>query len=450
MNYRKFKLDKDFSKELSGKDLKVLEILESVVISTGKIYQVQQEEGFYPEGVSKKQIEDANKKNPSILSPFTHVSLESGKLVAEPYHKRYEELLKPIAKQLEQAANICDNRSFKVYLRLRAKSLLDGSYKEADIAWLKVKNYKIDFSIAPFERYLDCLFFIKRIYQAHIGVISDVDTELANKFQNVLYSSANTSYTSHHSMQIPRKGVEVLVEDTPAVSGYATEILFLGEHFPCDLDIMDRYGAKILIYNSQIKLRFKQLHYPVFQLLFEKRFARNFSKDLLYKVATYNPILYELTRQLHKYVGSRERMKELYGIIDEANSFASGIQHCKYLLAKGVLSQEEFEAIIINHIIWMFGDWLFYRKNKCLDTLVKADAIALNFYLSSGALKEKEGIYWPNFSKIFFEIESLAEELSYLLEQGTHEEAKKLIDKNANLHNFEALSKKLDKLPVKF
>ncbi len=448
MNFNKFKLPTESYRRLSDKDRKVLEILEKVVAAIGRIYKLQQEEGFYPKGVSKKEIEEANKKNPAILSPFTYVAKEGGKLVAIPYHQRYKKLLEPLVKELEDAATISTNKTFKTYLKLRAKSLLDGSYKQADIAWLKVKNYKIDFSIAPFERYLDNLFFIKRVYQAHVGIISEPETRLAKKFQDVLYSS-KISYSSHHSMQIPRKGVEVLVENTPAVSGYTTDILFLGEHFPCDLDIMEQYGAKILIYNSQIKLRLDKLHYPVFKSLFEKRFAKKYSKELLYRVATYNPILYELTRQLHKYVGSRKRMGELYGIIDEANSFASGIQHCKYLFGKGMLSQDEFEAIIINHIIWMFSDWLFYQKNKSLDTLVKADAIALSFYLSSGALKEKNGIYWPNFSKIFFEIENLADELSYLLEKGTHEEAKKLIDENANLNNFKRLSKKLIKLPVK-
>lgn len=449
MNYRKFKLSKDTHRDLSSSDLQVLEILEKVVAGVGEIYKLQVKEGFYPKGVSKKRIEEAEKKHPAILSPFTYVSEERDHLVAQPYHQRYRKLLEPLVKELEKAARICNNKSFKVYLRARAKSLLDGSYKEADIVWLRVKNYPIDFSIAPFERYLDNLFFNKRIYQAHVGIISNAETKLAKKFQEVLYSS-KISYSSHHSMQIPRKGVEVLVEDTPAISGYATDVLFLGEHFPCDLDIMEQFGAKILIYNSQIKLRFEKLHYPVFKSLFEPRFAKKYSKNLLQSVATYNPILYELVRQLHKYVGSRKRMGELYGIIDETNSFASGIQHCKQLFGKGMLSEDEFEAIIINHIVWMFSDWLFYQKNKSLETLVKADAIALNFYLSSGALKERNGIYWPNFSKIFFEIENLAVELSYLLEKGSHQEAEKLINENANLDNFKRLSKNLKNLPVKF
>lgn len=448
MNYRKFKLSNESYRILSAKERQVLEILERVVAGVGKIYQLQQEDGFYPEGVSKEEIERANRKNPAILSPFTYVAKEGNRLIAILYCQKYRSLLEPLAEDLEKAAKLCENPSFKKYLRARAKAILDGSHKEADVAWLNVKNHKIDFSIAPFERYLDNLFFIKRIYQAHVGIVSGSETRLARKFQDVLYSS-KISYSRHHSMQIPRKGVEVLVEDTPAVSGYATDILFLGEHFPCDLDIMEQYGAKILIYNSQIKLRFEQLHYPVFKALFERRFAKNYSKDLLYRVAAYNPIIYELTRQLHKYVGSRKRMSELYGIIDEANSFASGIQHCKHLLGKGMLSQDELEGIIINHIIWMFSDWLFYKKNKSLDTLVRADAIALNFYLTSGALKEKNGIYWPNFSKIFFEIENLADELTYLLEKGSHEEAKKLINENAKLTNFEKLSKNLENLPIK-
>lgn len=448
--YRKFKLNKDLYKSLSLNELKILQILEKVVIGAGEIYDLQLKEGFYPKKVLKKRIEEAEKKHPAILSPFTYISEEGEHLFAQPYHQRYHKQLEPLAKELEKAAEICENKSFKVYLRLRAKSLLDGSYKQADIAWLKVKNSKLDFSIGPFERYMDSLFFIKRIFQAHVAVISQEETKLAKKFEKVLYSSATINYSAHHSTRIAKKGVEVLVEDTPVTSGYASDTLFTGEHFPGDLDIMEQYGSKILIYKSHIKLRFDSLRYMVFKSLFEGRFAKKYSKDLLYKTTLYSAVIYELGRQLHKFPDARRRLKELYGIIDKANSYASGIQHCKYLFAKGMLSQDEFEAMIIDHILWMFCDWLFYQKNPRLEMLVKAKAIGLNYYLSSGALRESNGIYWPNFSKIFFEIESLAVKLVYLLERGTYEEAKKFVEENANLDNFKRLSKNLKNLPVKF
>lgn len=443
MIYRKFKLDTKITEYLSGEDKKILKILEDVVREVAHVYELQVRDGFYPKNVSKQEIESAAKNNPEILSPFTISERKDSRLEATPYQEKYAKYLEPIADKIDQAASICTNPSFKKYLKARAKSLRDGSYREADIAWLNVKNSAIDFSIAPFERYLDKMFFIKRVFQAHVGIV-DVDrTKRANNIKTALYSSAKLSPDRYHSTNIPKKGVQVLVESTPATAGYMAEVLFSGEHFPSDLDIMQHFGAKIIYYRSQIDLKFNKLYYPIFKLIFEKRFAEKYSKELLLTAVAHNALLYELGRQLHKFEGARERLKELYGPIDEANGFASGIQHSKHLVVKGLISEDELEAIIITHILWMFADWVLYKHNKSKESHILGNSMLLNAYLKSGALKVQKGISWPNFSKMFFQIEEMADHLVYLLREGSYEEASKFIKKRADIKNFEILGEKL-------
>lgn len=443
MIYRKFTLSRDINNQLSGEDKQVLKILQGVVRGVSEIYKFQKKEGFYPRGITKKQLEEASKQDSQIISPFTYVVKTNGKLAAIPYYERYAQYLKPLAKKIDQAANLCRNKSFKDYLKARARSLLDGSYREADIAWLNVKNCKIDFSIGPFERYLDKILFIKRVFQAHVGVIDQSKTNLAANIKEVLYSSAKLSPNKYHSTQIPQKGVNVLWEQTPATAGYMSEVVFSGEHFPCDLDLMEQYGSRILIYQSQFMLKFDKLYFPIFKAIFEKRFASKYPKELLFKAAGLNVLTYELGKQLHKFTGARERLQEIYGIIDEANGFASGIDHCKHLLVKGLTSQDELEAIMIIHILWMFADWLFYTKNKAKESHVIGNSILLNAYLLGGALKVNGGIYWPNFTKIFFEVETTANQLVHILQEGSYKDAQRFIKKHANLKNFEKLGRNL-------
>ncbi len=446
MFYRKFKIDRNLYNRVSEGDKRILRLLEQVVKDVATIYELQKREGFYRKGVTKKQIEDAGKIDPQILSPFTFVNKKNGKLEAIPYHQKYASYLKPIAQKVEKAAKLCSNKSFKVYLKARAKSLLDGSYKGADLAWLNVKNCKIDFSIGPFERYLDKILFIKRIFQAHMGVIDQDKTKLAEKMKEVLYSSAKLSPSTYHSTHIPQKGVRVLWEETPATAGYMSEVIFSGEHFPSDLDLMEEYGSKILFYRSLFKLKFDKLYYPIFKIIFEKRFASKYSKELLLRAVGLNVLSYELSKQLHKFNGARERLQELYGPIDEANGFASGIEHCKHLLMKGLISQDDLEGIMIIHILWMFADWLFYTHNKAKEIHVIGNSILLNAYLTSGALRFSQGMSWPNFSKIFFEIEATANQLVHILQEGSYKDAQKFIKENANLKNFEVLGKNLTKI----
>ncbi|MBI2334427.1 hypothetical protein HYU96_01365 [Candidatus Daviesbacteria bacterium] len=451
MIYRKFKPDKKVYAGLSEDDKKVLAILGGVVKEVARVYELQLKDGFYPKGISKKVLEEAAKKDPEILSPFSFVEKKNVQLEAVPYHQKYAEYLIPISKKIEKAARICKNKSLRFYLKARAKSLIDGSYREADIAWLNVKNSNIDFSVGPFERYLDKILFIKRIFQAHVGIIHKEKTAFAEKIKDTLYASAKLSTEKYHSTNIPKKGVAILVENCLASSGYMADTIFSREHFPSDLDVMQQHGAKVLIYQSQMDLRFKKLYYYIFKSLFEKRFAQKYSRELLYEAVSFNALIYELGRMLHKFSGSRERLKELYGPIDEANSFASGLEHSKHLVVKGLISQDKLEAMIIMHIVWMFTDWLIYQhNNKVNENHIVGGSILLNSYFSHGALHEAGGVSWPNFSKIFFEIETLAYQLVALLQRGSYSQVQQFIKRNADLSIYQRLGKKLDFLTASF
>lgn len=446
MFYRKYKLNKKVYANLSKEDGLILKILEDVVKDVATLYEFQLKEGFYPKGVTKAEVEHAAKIDPEILSPSTFAQRKNGKLEVLPYHIHYSKYLKPLAKKIEKAAEVCTNQSFKLYLEARAKFLIDGNLNEVYKAWVNVKNSKLDFNVGPFETHLDKLLNIKRAFQSFVGIINKTDTKLAEQYKETLYSSAKLSFSKYHSTEIAKRGVSVFVEFIPAIAGYPADVLSSGEHFPQDLDLALKYGAKTVIYASQYELKFEKLYYPIFKTIFEKRFASKYSKELLLEATGWSILLYELGKQLHKFRGAKERLQEFYAPIDEANGFASGIEHSKHLVVKGLLSQEQLEAIIIIHIVWMVADWLLYKDNIAKQSHMIGYSILLNSYLSHGTLKISEGISWPNFSRIFFEIESMSYKLVYLLQKGSYKEASQFIKKNTNLKTFERLSKSLSKL----
>ena len=446
MIYRKYKLEKKYYSNLSKEELAVLKILEGAVKDIAKIYELQIKEGFYPRGISKEVLEKENEIDPDILSPFTYVSRENGLLKAIPYHILFAKHLIPIAKKIEKAAALSTNKSFKAYLQARAKSLLDGSYKRADILWLNVKDTKIDFNIGPFEKYLDKLFFVKSAFQGHVGIIDEDATEKATIYKETLYSSAKIGFSKVHSTDIPKKGVQIIYEETPVTAGYISYALTTGQHFPADVDIMQQYGSKIIIYYSPLRSKFDKLYYPIFRACFEKTFALKYSRQLLFEATSLCGLLANLGRQLHQFNGARERLRQLYAQVDAANGFASGIEHSKHLVVKGLISQDQLEAIIIVHILWMVADWIRYKQLNIKESHTIGNSILLNSYLSSGALKESKGISWPNFSRIFFEIETMAYKLTYLLQNGSYKEAEKFIKENANLKSFERFSKTLSNI----
>lgn len=449
MLYRKYRLNKNEYANLSKEDRLILKFLERVVKDAVYLYELQLKEGFYPKGITKEELENAAKLDPEILSPITFIQRKNGRLEAVPYHVHYAKYLIPLAKKIEKTAQIVTNKSFKQYLLSRAKSLSDGSFKDTYRLWLNVKNSHIDFAIGPFETHLDKVLSLKRAYQAHIGTLDQKQTKVAESYKETLYSSAKISFSKYHSTDIPKRGVSVFVENTLAISGYPADILSSGQQFPRNVDIALKYGSKIIIYSSQIRLKFEKLYFPIFKTIFERRFASKYSKELLLEATGWTILFYELGKQLHKFVGVRDRLQELYPPIDEANGFASGIEHSKHLVVKGLLSQEQLEAIMIIHIVWILADWLLYKESIVKRSHMIGYSILLKSYLSHGALKTSGGISWPNFSRIFFEIESLAYKLVYLLQKGSYKEARVFIKKNADLKSFEQLSKTLSKINTK-
>ena len=434
---KEFKIEPQFLKILTAGEKKIVPLLIEASKKIDKIFRLQENDeyrgaNFYPHDATREEIEKAAAENPKIFSPFTIVKRENGKLTAVDYHKEYSEFLEPTVAILKNAAKITKNRSFKNYLLALAAALVSGKYQQADIAWLAVKNTNIDIIIGPHERYLDKLFFIKRAYQANVSLIDKEKTESARYIRDTLYK---TTGDRPHRIT-PPSIVDVQIRRSFILAGFIGKALFSVQHLPSDSETIEKYGSKIIGCLSVIDQKFDKVIYPIFNALFEKKFKASYSKELLKKGNFYYALLTALAQQLHRYQNSRTRLRELFPVIDEANSAASGIFHSKHLLLKGVIDQKELESIMICQICWIFSEWIAYKKNNIREDYLRGDTLVLNFLLREGALQEKEGISWPNFAKIFFEMENLAVIFVRFLEEGTYLEVHEFL---SHYLSFDAL-----------
>ena len=83
------------------------------------------------------------------------------------------------------------------------------------------------------------------------------------------------------------------------------------------------------------------------------------------------------------------------------------------------------------------------KSTKIREHYLKGDALTLNFLMSVGALQEKEGISWPNFAKMFFEMENLATIFTRILEESTYIEAQEFLSKYLSFDAFKAFDARL-------
>lgn len=445
---RIFKVNPEILNTLSQNEKKLLPILISAVKDLDDIYRLQENHinngaNFYPRDAVKNEILEASKKNPKILSPFTIVKRDKNhNLTTVNYHDEYQKLLLPIHAKLIKAAKICENKSLKNYLEVVARSLITGSYSQSDEAWLKVKNNNIDIIIGPYERYLDKLFFVKRAYQGCVCIIDHEKSKKATQIRDILYSTIRPN----ENRIISPSTTEVQVRNAVIFSGFLGRVLFTQQHLPADSDSVEKYGSRILGYETSLNYKFEKLIYPIFNAVFEKKFRQRYTKEQIRRGCDYNVLLNGIIQHLHRYRNSRTRLRELFPIFDEASSVACSIHHAKYLILKGVIDQKELEAIMIAQICWIFSESVVARKNNSRDVYLKGDAMIFNFLQREGALLEKDGISWPNFAKMFFEMENLASIFTRILEEGTYAEAQDFLSKYLSLDSLKVFDNRLSKI----
>ena len=448
--YKQFKLERAIYSELSSDEKKVLPLLIKACSQVAIIYSLQARDkdqykgaSLYPHNVSDAEIANASKTNPEILSPYSVVEKDKQGLLSIPYHVKYKDNLERISSLLKKAAALSKNKSLASYLLVASQSLLSGDYKKMDTAWLNIHGTKLQFVLGPYQRLLDNRFFTKTAYGAFVGISDNYYTKKSENIRDVIFTTLKEKPAR---FTLP-SSIELVPVRNLAYGGFSADSLLSSEDFPQDEGTIKKHGSKLIGYLTTMDYKFDRLLYPIFSTIFEKTFQKSYSEDLLRQANYYQILVYGLFRQLERYEGSRERLKDLFPILKEVNSVVTGISNCKQLILKGVLEQKELEAIIIMHICWVFSEWVFSKNNPVRRDFLSGNALALNFYMNQEALHELNGISWPNFSKIFFVIENLSSILTRLLETGSYEEAENFIDKNLSYTIFKSFDSRLSKIP---
>lgn len=427
---------------LTSSEKKVIEKLTEAAKAVAPIYQRQvndfyDQANFFPPDVTKEEIESAAQENHLILSPYTMVERDSkGKLIAIPYHIKFKEDLKKVHDLIAEAAKLSENRDFARRLRVQANALLDGNYQASDIYWLSMKPYKIDFVIGPIERYEDRMFFTKCSYQSWLGIWDEKLTQEAELFKKYIVSARRKVLAPSEKVDFLDK-IQIRVDDTLLFSGLISRFMFTSSNLPNDVNVMEKQGSEITIFKPVFDIKFNKERFPIFQAVFEGNFKKSYSRNLLKQGSLRNTYLHEISHPLLRYRDAERRLKEYFPVFDEISASIFGVKACGSLLLKNVINQKELEAIMVMFISLAFSWWLTYLKQPAVLHYAQGFAIALNYFLENGAIREANGFSWPNFTKLFVSIDELSSSLERILAIGTYEDAEKFVKRYASLEIFE-------------
>ena len=416
---------------LNKNEKKVLSLLIEAASLVLPIYKLQENPkypgaNFYPHDATKEEIEDAAKKDPEILSPFTVVERVGGKLVAIPYHQKYAKYLKPVVDKLNQAAELTESEDFKKLLKVRAKALTEGLYKDALIEWLEMKPYILDISINLVDHFDDKLLRAKASYQAWVGVVDMEQTKKLATFKDLIFSARREAFMPSERVENFGK-VGAKMEDAVLLVGLISKTKFVGLNLPSDLKVLENHGAEIVLFKNINRLRVAEQIKPTFERIFSRGFKSGYTEEGLVRGNLSYIALHEISHSYLRYKNAERNLKDLFPVINELAATALGIRVSGSLMLKDQLTSKELESMIVAFICRSFYLTTLTERDGSLSKYAEGGVIFVNYMLENKSVQTVDGMAIPNFMKVFVSIQELSYLLEKLLSSGTRKDAELFI-----------------------
>ena len=335
-------------------------------------------------------------------------------LITVPYHIAYAKWLRPMAEDLRAAAKLSPDAAFAHYLRLRADALLTDDYYASDIAWLDLKNPKIDLIFAPYETYLDGILGVKTSYGASILLRKDAESRKLAIFQQ-------------HEADM-QQALPLPAEDRPSKAGQATPMEVadaplragdlrygyqaVADNLPNDPRVHAEKGSKKIFFKNFMDARVNNVILPIAQKLLIPEQARDVSGSG-YLTAT---ILHEMSHGLGpayahvdgKQIPINEAIGPAFSGLEEAKADVTGIFLAKWLVDHKLLPTADLDHIYASYVAGILRTLRFGTG----EAHGRAEMMEFNVLLERNALTQaSDGRYTIDYTAMPSVIASLTQQL---------------------------------------
>lgn len=392
--------------------------------------------GFYASGLTREQIEQYVAAHPekkaAIYSSTTIVRRNGDDLEAVPYHVAFRSFLEPAAKSLREAADLSDDKPFAEFLRLRADALLSDDYYESDLAWLKLRDPKVDIIFAPYETYDDKLLGVKATYGVAVMVRDQQASEkvaLFNKYEADIQDALPLAAEDRPSKRGFDTPMEVM--DTPFRAGDLTHgYQAVADNLPNDPRIHEKSGSKKLFFKNFMDARVNYVIIPVARQVMLPNQAAKVTPDgylmgvVMHEYAHALGPVYSRTPNGKKDI--REAIGPIFGGLEEAKADTSGLFGLRWLIKQGAIPTSRMDEFYASYVGGLFRTVRFGAE----EAHGQAQMMELNYLIEKGAIRRTEsGRYSIDFATIPDRVDDLAKILLEIEATGDRERAENWMKK---------------------
>ncbi|MBN2722975.1 MAG: hypothetical protein JXR95_02775 [Deltaproteobacteria bacterium] len=420
--------------------------------------------GIYPASLQKekdfcKKLEAADKKirrkESKLLYQFNVVEEKKGKLVAVPYHKHFEKLMKPIAKELKAISGIIKNpkeKALKKYLLEAAKGFETNKWENADKAWaaMNATNSRYYVRIAPDEVYWDpCN--SKAGFHVTFSLINPQSLNwqkkllpIKNDMEKVLAKHIGKPYKARKVKVHLPDFIDIITNAGNDRSPFGGTI---GQSLPNWGAVAKSGGRTVVMSNlytdkDSMEIR-KQKAISLFDTEIMKNYPETADPGLL------SIILHEVTHNLgpvHEYVYKGKKDAQWFGgalstTLEELKAQTGALWYVDFLLKKKIITKKFAEETYVDSIFWAINHISrgMYSDGKKPKPYSQLAAIHVGFLMDEKAIEflpektaangKDKGVFVFHLDKFPAAVDKLMKIVGHIKASGDRKKAEELIAK---------------------
>ena len=389
---------------------------------------------FYPEDMDS--VEFANLDDPAKTSQYTVIRRdENGALKVVPYHEEYAEQLAKVDTLLAQAIELAENPGLKNYLIARREAFRTDDYYASDLAWMDMKDSKIDFVVGPIENYLDRLNGYKTAYESFILL---KDEEWSNRLAKF------TAMLPEMQTLLPvEEAYKPKLEDASSDLNVYDVVYYAGDcnggsktiaiNLPNDERIHKTKGTRRLQLKNAMQAKFDKIMMPIANLMICDEQLKNVTFNAFFSNVCYHEVAHGLGVKgtvTGEKQSLRQALKEQYSAWEEAKADICGLFLTKQLIERGEITDVTVEDIYVTFVAGILRSVRFGAG----EAHGIANMMCFNFMQDKGAFaRDSRGKYVVDFQKT---TEAMNEWAAFILKiegDGNYDLAKKYAAENGKV-----------------
>jgi len=372
---------------------------------------------LYPEGLTRAQIEAYVQAHPAekeaIYSPYTVLRWNSKKLDAIPYHVEYKKDLEPAAQLLREAAGLSDDQAFAKFLRMRADALLSDDYYPSDLAWVDLRNPKIDVIFAPYETYLDDVLGVKTSWGVSLLIRNEPESAKLALYQKYVpdiqdaLPLAKADLPSKRGQLTPMEVMDAPLRAGDLLHGYQA----VADNLPNDPRIHEAKGTKKIFFKNFMDARVNYVILPLAKYVMPEAQAARASGEGYMASTVLHEICHGLgpaySRVNGKQMPITEAIGPVYSPLEEAKADVTGMFGLGWLMDHGALPKNRGEEYYASYVAGLFRT----VRYGTAEAHGRAEMMEFNYLTEQKAVVRMGGKYSVDYAKIPGAIARLAKEL---------------------------------------